>query len=68
MYKTREQIEALKNRQPMSESQIQQTIKNLRCTEQERETIRKRVADGDGNLKGALYGSFLRFKRKGVIK
>lgn len=68
MYKTREQIEALKNRKPMTDDQIQQTINNLRCTEQERETIRQRVADRDGNLRGALYGSFLRSKREGVIK
>lgn len=68
MYKTREQIEALKNRKPMTDDQLQQVINNLRCTELERETIRQRVADGDGNLRGALYGSFLRLKREGVIK
>lgn len=68
MYKTREQIEALKNRKPMTDDQIQQVINNLRCTEQERETIRQRVADGDGNMKGALYGSLLRMKREGVIE
>ena len=67
MYKTKEQIEALKNRKPMTDDQLQQVINNLRCTDEERETIRQRVADGDGNLKGTLYGSFLRFMREGKV-
>ena len=60
MYLTEERRKQLLNRKPLTEEQIQQTINNLRCTDAEREAIRQRVADGDGNLRGALYGSWLR--------
>lgn len=68
MYLTEERRKQLFNRPAMTDDQIQQVINNLRCTEKEREYIRTRVANGDGNMKGALYGSFLRMKREGVIK